>query len=369
MKTILIDDEPIALEVLEHMLSAYDDINIIGSYTRPADALKSIKEEKPDIIFLDIEMGDLNGLKLAEIFMRELDKVEIVFVTAYSQYAVEAFEINAIDYLLKPIQEKRLFKAIERLREKTKENYIENKSINSNQLKVHSFAGFQVLDSMGNPLTWRTQKSKELFAYLWWKKEKPVSKTVIMEIIFPDKDPERARTLLHTTIYQLRKGLEKLGYLNGIIFFDESYQLNIPVISDLDKLNKIIGLRRYNDEDIIEVLKIYKGDLLEEGYHWGMEVQQRYRALVLKIIERYARNQIENKKFNVILKMTLDKAFEIDPYDETIVEMMIHYYGKQRNIYSLVTFFNDYSDMLWKEMNLKPMESTVDIYKKYIESF
>lgn len=366
MKTILVDDEPMALEVLKHMLSPYADINIIGSYTRPADALKSIKEEKPDIIFLDIEMGDLNGLKLAENFMRELDKVEIVFVTAYSQYAVDAFEINAIDYLLKPIQENRLLKSVERLRENFNEKKIETIK---NSLKVYSFGGFQVLDNMGNSLNWRTQKSKELFAYLLSKQERPVSKTVIMETIFPDRDPDKASTLLHTTIYQLRKGLEKLGYSNGIIFSDESYQLSIPITSDFEELNKIIGLRRYDDEDIIGVLKIYRGELLEEGYHWAMEVQQRYRILVFKILERYAKNQIENENFNLILKISLDKAYEIDPYNDGIAEMMILYYGKQRKICSLETFFNEYSQKLWEDMNLKPTKSTIEIYKRYMEEF
>ena len=116
MKTILIDDEPMALEVLANLLPAYEDLDIVGRYTNPLDALEKIKITEPDIIFLDIEMGNMNGLELAQVFMAELPKVEIVFVTAYSQYAVDAFELNAIDYLLKPIQEKRLIKAIERLR-------------------------------------------------------------------------------------------------------------------------------------------------------------------------------------------------------------------------------------------------------------
>ena len=125
MKTILIDDEPMALEVLANMLSPYEDIDIIGRYTNPTQALEKIKVSQVDIIFLDIEMGDVNGLELAQVFMEKDPQVEIVFVTAYSQYAVDAFELNALDYLLKPIQEKRLFKAIERLRENIKEEQID----------------------------------------------------------------------------------------------------------------------------------------------------------------------------------------------------------------------------------------------------
>lgn len=371
MKVILVDDEPIALEVLEFMLSSYKDIKVVGSYTKHLDALEGIKKEKPHAIFLDIEMGDMNGLEVAEIFLRELDTVEIVFVTAYSQYAVDAFEVNAIDYLLKPIQGKRLLKAVERLREKTKENNTDRNEGNiiHNKLRVYSFGGFQVLDNVGNPLAWRTKKAKELFAYLWYKNERLISKDSIIEYIFPDKDMEKASTLIHTTVYQIRKALENLGYSNGIIYIDESYQLNVPLTSDLEELRNMIGLRICNDNDIMKILKIYKGDFLVEGYNWGIESQQMYKELVFGMLERFSENQIENEMFSLILKVSLDKAHEIDPFNEDIARMMLQYYGRQNNRHGLEVFFNNYVERLWKEMNLKPMESTIDIYNKYKEGF
>lgn len=73
MRAILIDDELIALEVLEHMLNPYKSIRLLGSYTNYLDALKEIEKTKPNVIFLDIEMGEKNGLDVAEIFMEKLD--------------------------------------------------------------------------------------------------------------------------------------------------------------------------------------------------------------------------------------------------------------------------------------------------------
>lgn len=370
MRTILVDDELIALEVLEYMLSPYEEINIVGSYTRYGEALEDIKEIDPDVIFLDIELGDMNGLELAEIIMGELDNVEIVFVTAYSKYAVDAFEINAIDYLLKPIQEKRLAKAIERLKEKIEEKEKSDKEINisNNKLEVRSFGGFQVVDRQGNLLTWRTQKAKELFAYLWDKKQRPVSKRSIMKAIFSDREEDKGSTLLHTTVYQLRKALEGLGYLNGISYFDESYQLNIPSTSDRGKLNKIINSGRYREEDIIEILQIYRGDFMEEGYPWARELQQNYKELVMKILEKFVRDNVKNGKFHLNVKVALDKAYEIDPLNEGVAEIMIHYYGSQNKRSSLEIFFNNYSERLWNEMELKPMANTINAYKRYMES-
>lgn len=365
MKVILIDDEPIALELLSRMLSFYEDVDIVGSYANPFDALGEIGKTQPDAIFLDIEMGSINGLEFAEVLIEKLATVKIVFVTAYSQYAVDAFEVNAIDYLLKPIQEKRLTKTIERLKEEIGGNL--KPDIFDNKLKVISFGGFQVLDSMDNPLAWRTQKSRELFAYLWSKKDRAVSKMSIVEDIFPDRDFDKTITLLHTTIYQLRKSLERLGYPNGIIYFNDSYQLDLPIESDIEKLNKVLDHKEYNHKEIKEILEIYKGDFLEEeGYHWAIEIQQRYRDIVFNILEKFTKNELKKGRLSSIMKFCLDKIYELDPFNEDVAKMLIHYYGRQSRRASLERFFNGYEENLWNEMNLKPMKSTIELYKKYL---
>lgn len=371
MKVILVDDEPIALEVLGSILSTYEDINILGSYIDPIVALKELKELQPDVIFLDIEMGATNGLEMAQLFLEQHNSVEIVFITAYSQYAVDAFEVNAMDYLLKPIQEKRLYKTIERLRERTNKNHIKDNKINilENKLKIKSFGVFEVLDNFDNPLIWRTQKTKELFAYLWGQEERQVSKILIMETIFPDKDLDKAIALLHTTIYQLRKSLEKLGHSNGIVYFNDSYQLNVPIVSDFDELNKIVHSNAFNEEDIKKILNIYKGDFLEEeGYHWAMGIQQRYKDIVLNILEGFAKNQLKVGKLDSLLKICLDTIIKIDSFNESVAKMMIQYYGVQNKKSDLDKFYKDYAENLWKEMELQPMESTIQLYNRYMEN-
>lgn len=366
MKVILVDDEPIALDVLTILLSTQEDINIVGSYTKPFDALKEINRVRPDVIFLDIEMGELNGLEVAELFIKQLNNVEIVFVTAYSEYAVDAFELNAIDYLLKPIQEKRLNKTLERLRNKIRENYREETL--ENQLIVSSFGSFKVTDSVGNPLVWRTQKTKELFAYLWRRREKAVSKLAILDEVFYDKDSKKATTHLHTTIYQLRKNLKKLGYSNGILYFNNSYQLNVSLSSDLEKLEEILALKNYNDKNIRDILKVYKGDFLgEEAYHWSLQFQQLYRNRILNILTEYCREQLRENSLSTTLKLALDKLYDMDCFNENIVNMIIKYYGMQNNKTNLQIFFNNYAKDIWKDMRLKPDSTTLELYMGYME--
>lgn len=366
MKVILVDDEPIALDLLNMMLSKYEDISIAGSYTKPLDALEEIVKIKPDVIFLDIEMGDVNGLEVAELFVKELKSVEIVFVTAYSEYAVDAFEVNAMDYLLKPIQEERLEKTLGRLGERIKAR--ENKADNvENHLLINSLGVFKVRDSRDNYLVWRTQKAKELFAYLWHRKGKTVSKIAILDEIFYDRDSNKANTLLHTTIYQLRKNLCKLGYKDGIIYINNGYQLNVPMVSDLEDLEKILAYNDHDDTSILKILEIYKGDFLEEeGYHWGLELQQVYRDVVLGILIKYSAKQLKEKLLTVSLKLVLDKLYSMDGFNEQVVNMIIDYYGIQGNKANLQIFFSEYVKAMWEEMKLKPGKLTVDLYEYYM---
>ena len=114
IKAIIVDDEPNAIKVMSSLLEGYNNIKIVASYTKPEAALAEIARVKPDVIFLDIEMGYIDGLTMADLFNQQ-HFVDIIFVPAYAHYAVQAFEVNAIDYLLKRVQIKRLDQAIERL--------------------------------------------------------------------------------------------------------------------------------------------------------------------------------------------------------------------------------------------------------------
>lgn len=361
---MLVDDEPIALELLSMGLSAYKYVNIVGCYTDPLAALTDVEELRPDVIFLDIEMGQINGVELVPYFMEALGTVEIVFITAYSQYAVDAFEVNALDYLLKPVQGKRLGKTMERLETRLNET---TQNASGKHLRINSFGTFQVFDREGNSLVWRTRKSKELFAYLWFNEEKPILKTLIIDDVFTDKDSDNAVTLLHTTIYLLRKNLEQLGYSNGIIYYNDCYQLNVPSVSDVGELDKVLGIKKYDENTANKILGIYKGDLFEnEGYHWAIVMQQKYRETVSDFLKQYAAKQLEDNKSSVTLKASLDKMYVMDPFNEETIIIMIHYLGKELNKPGLKAFFEGYVENLWNELGLKPMPSTTDLFKYYM---
>lgn len=113
IKVIIVDDERLSREELKRALQSYDDFVLIGEAGN-ADEAKSLIEEKiPDLIFLDIQMPEKSGFDLLE----SLDSAPaVLFTTAYNEYAVQAFEVNALDYLMKPIREERFAKAIDKIR-------------------------------------------------------------------------------------------------------------------------------------------------------------------------------------------------------------------------------------------------------------
>lgn len=116
IRTIIADDEFPARSELEFLLEGIDDIQLVGVAEDGIQALELIKEKSPDLVFLDIQMGGKTGLEVAkELMDLELEPI-VVFVTAYDEYALDAFTVNAVDYLLKPYEEERLVKLINRIK-------------------------------------------------------------------------------------------------------------------------------------------------------------------------------------------------------------------------------------------------------------
>ncbi len=114
MKCIIIDDEPLALGIIKSYCEDMGTLEIAGTYTNALEAIPLLSDMDVDLVFLDIEMPQINGID----FIKTLDRKPLfIFTTAYSQYALEGFEINAVDYLVKPIPFPRFVKAVNRAKE------------------------------------------------------------------------------------------------------------------------------------------------------------------------------------------------------------------------------------------------------------
>ena len=115
IRTLIVDDEAPAREIIKHYLKELEHIEVIGECADGFNALKTISAIKPDLVFLDIQMPRLTGIEMLEVMT---EKPEIIFTTAYDQFAIRAFELNAVDYLLKPFPKRRFIDAVKKASDK-----------------------------------------------------------------------------------------------------------------------------------------------------------------------------------------------------------------------------------------------------------
>jgi two-component system LytT family response regulator len=117
LRIIIIDDETPAREIIKHYLKEVDSVEVIAECADGFTGLKAISLHKPDLVFLDIQMPRLTGIEMLEVLT---EKPEIIFTTAYDQFAIKAFELNAVDYLMKPFPKRRFLEAVKKAVEKIK---------------------------------------------------------------------------------------------------------------------------------------------------------------------------------------------------------------------------------------------------------
>ena len=111
---IIVDDEPLAVKLLESFVTKTPDLRLLGSFTDSVEAINAVKEQKPDLLFLDIQMPDLNGMELAHMIP---PTTRVIFTTAFKEYAFESYEVSALDFLLKPIRYNKFLSAVEKAKQ------------------------------------------------------------------------------------------------------------------------------------------------------------------------------------------------------------------------------------------------------------
>ena len=111
---IIVDDEPLAVKLLESFVSKTPDLKLLSSYTDSVEAINAVKEQQPNLLFLDIQMPDINGMELARMIPGD---TRVIFTTAFKEYAFESYEVKALDFLLKPIRYNKFMAAIEKAKD------------------------------------------------------------------------------------------------------------------------------------------------------------------------------------------------------------------------------------------------------------
>ncbi|WP_339259639.1 response regulator [Lysinibacillus sp. FSL K6-3209] len=366
MNIIIIDDEKMGIDVLSIMLGRLMQfqISIKGAFTTMADALILLEKETIDLAFLDIEMIDMHGLQVAKQLLLKQPSLQIIFVTAHAQFAVDAFDIEATDYLLKPVHEKRLSKAIMKAQQKWQLQKETTRDKRVSPLYAHTLGSFYLLDAQKEMVKWRTRKVRELFLYLWFHRKRPLLNVVILEELWPELEFEKAASNLHTSVYQLRKILKENGFEDPIQLVNNHYQLNVEIDSDFEELGQLLEREHHSEQTIQQVLNCYEGDFLaEEEYSWAIQMQLRLKQGVLHLLETYIAN---TKEINPLLQLNcLQKMLELDEFNEQYMFLLLQFLIKQNKKQECILCYDEIQRKLQDELGVPVPEKIHRAYADY----
>ncbi len=223
MKIIAVDDEKLALDTLvDSIEKAVPDASITG-FRKPEDALQFIRENDCEIAFLDIKMRGMTGLELAKRLKEIRGDINIIFVTGYSEYSLDAFRLYASDYLLKPATPDAVKLAMEHLRTPVK-------PVQTKRVRFQCFGNFEIFVD-DKPLVFKRQKSKELLAYLVDRMGASATMGELMTIIWDNgPDTSSRQSHLRNLIAELKNVLSEAGVESIILKNRNSIALDCKAV-------------------------------------------------------------------------------------------------------------------------------------------
>ena len=279
----IIDDEKLAVDNLKYILTQFKELNIVGAFTE-IDALQNcLKENEVDLIFMDIEMPEINGLNLAAMIIEEYKNIEIVFVTAYNQYAVQAFEVSAVDYILKPLSIPRITKTLETIKRRLPRVPLGNKIV------IKCLGGFDIFIN-GQLIPFKVSKAKEILAYLINSIDKSLGWMTIADDVWPDAyDDKKLMNNFHVASFALRNFLNENGISEIYDYSRNLYRVDITKFDcDYIKLNQVYTQYRKDKSVLINPIEFDTGEYLEDlPYMWSYSVAEKVERMIYELKRAY----------------------------------------------------------------------------------
>lgn len=362
MKIIIIDDEMPVLTLLKRVLESFEGVEIVGEYTNSIIGLQAIHQLKPDVCFLDIEMPELNGIQVAEKLINQ--NMKIVFVTAYAQYAVDAFKVNAVDYILKPITKDEVARVLDKLR-----LTIDSKGQETSEFIVQFFCEFRVFYK-GQELEWPTEKTAELFAYLLYYAGTKVEKWKLCDVLWPHVEPEKAMHNVYNAMYRLKKLLDTHQISYNISNKRGFYEFTLENATvDFLKMNQQIQQFSAVDatslQEIEQMEALYQGEfLVGKDYRWCQPIrtyyEQGYNRIAKSLLDYYVKHDLDDKAIALGRKV-----LQFYPEQEHIAQLLMPLYLKKGKP-ALQKFYKEYENHFTRELHSTLSEQTIQVYERMI---
>lgn len=363
LRAIIVDDEELSVKRLKRILSESGEIDVRRTFLNPMDAFEFVKMNPIDIAFLDISMPGISGIGLSNHLSEHDDRIDVVFVSGYEDYAIQAFEISALDYLLKPVTTERVSITLDKIRRRHRKASVQP------TLEVQLFDGLKIYrrSQKKELLKMRSPKTEELFAFLIYKGT--VSREEIIDTLWKDLEPEKAWKNLNSTLYYVRKAISESDIGNVILTGKNEIQIVETSIScDLYQFEQLMKQIRRSPErsiDIIEQVEaLYTGPLLKgKAYEWISEKALRLEQNYIEILELAARFHLKHNQVHQSLTY-FEEILKLDAFREDITHEVIRLYIELGRTNEALRQFRMLEELLREELGTKPDSLTEALIQK-----
>jgi len=371
MRALVVDDEPAMLLAMKRLLSKVEGVELVGSFRNAAEALDFVRDNRVDLAFLDIKIGEDDGLELGRALRSLCADADIVFTTSHAEYAIPAYDVYPLDYMVKPISGKRLEQTIARALGRRAASSGEAGGHVSPRLTVRGLGCFEAVSRQAGAVKWMSKKSAELFAYLLVHRGRSVAKTRVLEDIFPEMPIKNAEIYLNTAVYQLRKALSPHGFKESIQSSQEQYRADLSPL-DVDFIQFEQGMEELSDirtpaqeAAAIELEKRYEGELFEDkSYEWATAERERiaiaYGAFAKSLVNRL----LAGKRYREAARIAR-RLVSRNEFDEEAALLLLTILGAMGDRQSLRSSYERYARLLHQELGLQPSPAIRQRYEQY----
>lgn len=350
MRVLIVDDEDLSLKRLNRILTASGEVQICGAFHDPEEAVEYAKKHRFDAAFLDITMPRISGMTLIGELRKFHPSLPVVLVTGYEEYAVQAFDHEVIDYVIKPVTAERLNRSISRLKQRLEESSAgsrepepetetaEDAEANiqvavAPRLTVRLFGGFAVHggDGRDGPLKLRTPKTEELLAFLLYNRS--TTRDALTDTLWKDLSPQKASTNLNSTLYYVRRAIGDGGEQplilkdrSGIRMDREAIDCDLYEFEELFRQMRRTSEHQHDPARFERMDALYTGEFLKDRhYEWAFARARQLEMDFIAMLDTAARYHAKIEQPLRALYY-LERILQLDPIREDVHREIIVLY-------------------------------------------
>lgn len=361
IQTIVVEDEWYNLEEISELIEETGFMTVKKKYQNPLMALEDITKICPQVAFIDIEMPELDGLTLAEKILEKDPTIIIAFITAWNQYAVQAFDLNALDYVLKPIKIDRFNRMVQKIQDEINVK----QSLKSATLKIKCFDKLET--SINDvPIKWERAKAEELFAYLLMNHGRYVHKDIIVENIWNGYEHVKALPILQTSICKIRNIFSRIKEEITLDYSRGSYCLVVKngkcdYLDFENLLAKYKSGNRYTYEAIDSACSLFgNGFLTKQGYIWNLGKDQELRKKLVVNLKEIILEYSEEENYEELHKY-LKSLSILEPHNEEVSYRLLSIYKRLGSNLEILNHYQWLKKILKSEYDMTPSKRIMEI--------